>query len=84
MSISSTTLNKSGSDTLPRSTSNWVVFDSPVTAQNTNEERKKKYYVIGNDKYLSFNTAKSGVSQPDASFSAKKVQNGEVVLRIFQ
>ena len=62
MSISSTTLNKSGSDTLPRSTLNWVVFVSPVTLENTNEKRKKKSYVIGNDKYLSFNIAKSGVS----------------------
>ena len=41
-------------------------------------------YLIGNDKYLSFNIAKSGVPQPGVSFSAKKVQNGKVVLRIFQ
>ena len=61
-----------------------MCFVSSDTVENTDEERKSQSYVIGNDKYLSFNIAKSGVSQPGVSFSAKKVQNGKVVFRIFQ
>ena len=61
-----------------------MCFVSSVTVENTKQRKKKKSYVIGNDKYLSFNIAKSGVSQPGVSFSAKKVQNGKVVFRIFQ
>ena len=61
-----------------------MCFVSSVTVENTKERKKKKSYVIRNDKYLSFNTAKSGVSQLGVSFSSKKVQNGKVVFRIFQ